>query len=396
MRFALLIILLLSGALLSAQSFNNPYKFLSIIDSTLAHDTTPWKEQLAAFDYSYMGAYQQALSVADSQFKMMRKAPRLSVDDSLYLQQFRPVPADKYIIRRAASEQLIIINEAHHQPLHRTFVTSLLKGLYAQGYRYLGIETLGYLDSAYNQRKYPILETGFYSKEPQFGNLVREALRIGFTLFPYETQVPEHNNTPREIDQATNIANYMKAHPGKYLIYCGYDHVIEGPHRSWGKAMAGWLKEYTGIDPLTINQEALTEHSAPLYEKADYAAIQFPLPAVLVNVDGKTYNGYAKDSAYDIRLYHPRTRYVNGRPGWLSLNGTRKPFFIDLKKVKLNYPLLAFAYVEGEDSSKAVPYDIIEITSVNDKKALLLEKGAYKIVLKDQQQHAQTVPVRIN
>jgi hypothetical protein len=239
------------------------------------------------------------------------------------------------------------------------------------------------------------LETGFYSKEPQFGNLVREALRIGFTLFPYETNVAEHNGKPREIDQATNIARYMKEHPGRYLIYCGYDHVIEGSHRSWGKAMAGRLKEYTGIDPLTIDQETLTEHSAPLYEKPDYAAIQFPQPAVLINMDGLVYNGYKKDSAYDIRLYHPRTQYLYGRPSWLSLNGTRKPYIIDASKIKLHYPVLVLAYVADEDSTKTVPYDVMEISNAGDKKALFLQKGVYKLVLKDQQQNSQTLPVRI-
>lgn len=283
MRYLLFVIELFFSIPLSAQLGNNPYQFLSAIDSALAHDTTPWKDQIAAFNYSFVSAYRQALSAADSQYKMLRKPLSLSVDDSIYLQQFKPVPAYKYILKRAATEQLIIINEAHHQPRHRTFVTFLLKGLYEQGYRYLGIETLGYLDSTYNECKYPVLLTGFYSKEPQFGNLIREALRIGFTLFPYETEVAEHNGKLREIDQATNIARYMKEHPGKYLIYCGYDHVIEGPHKGWEKAMAGRLKEYTGIDPLTIDQETLTEHSALLYEKPDYAAIQFSQPAVLIN-----------------------------------------------------------------------------------------------------------------
>jgi len=395
MRYILLVAGLLLSIRLSAQTVENPYQFIAEIDSTLAHDTTPWKEQLAAFRYAFVGAYRQALSAADSQFKLMRKVPHLAEEDSLYLQQFKPVPAQKYILKRAASEQLIIINEAHHQPLHRTFVTSLLQGLYQQGYRYLGIETLGYLDSNYNQRKYPLLQTGFYSKEPQFGNLIREALHIGFTLFPYETEVPEHNGKPREIDQATNIARYIKEHPGKYLIYCGYDHVIEGKHRSWEKAMAGRLKEYTGIDPLTIDQEALTEHSAPLYEKADYAAIRFSLPAVLVNRDGITYNGYRKDSACDIRLYHPRTQYLYGRPAWLSLNGARKPYFLDTKAIKLHYPIMVLAYLAGEDIASAVPYDITELSDKDDKKALFLQKGTYSLLLKDRHAHTQEIKVTI-
>lgn len=44
-------------------------------------------------------------------------------------------------------------------------------------------------DTLLNERGYPLLSSGYYTQEPQFGNLVREALRIGYELFPYETQV---------------------------------------------------------------------------------------------------------------------------------------------------------------------------------------------------------------
>lgn len=57
--------------------------------------------------------------------------------------------------------------------------------------------------------------------------------------------------------------------------------------------------------------------------------------------------------------------------------------------------MLVLAYVGDEDSTNAVPYDIVEIASANDKKALLLGKGVYNIVAKDQEQHTQTIKVRM-
>ena len=398
-RFLPVFFLLFVNSVLAQYEKKAPYRLQEEIMTGLRNDTTPWKYEFAAEYLSCIGAYPEMLAIADSVNKGYGRKPALSVKDSLYVRSFHPKPAREYIVQRAEKEQVLIINEAHHQPLHRTFVTSLLKGLYAQGYRYLGLETLGYKDSMLNLLRYPLQESGYYSKEPQFGNLIREALRLGFTLFSYETNEEVnggfHNGKFREIDQARNIAAFMKKHPGKYLIHCGYAHVIEGPYPSWEKAMAGRLKEYTGINPFTIYQEALTEHSSPRYEEPDYGLISFPQPAVLINKEGSVYNGYARDSSYDVRLYHPRTQYVHGRPDWLSLNGSRKPFMIDAGKISLGYPVLILAYVKGEDVQKAVPYDVMELSNASDKKALFLEKGPYTVILKNQEGKSQQMEITI-
>lgn len=391
--------LLLVNSVFAQYEKKAPYRLREVILTDLKHDTTPWKYEFAAEYLSCIGAYQELLAFADSAKQGYGRKPALSAKDSLYVHSFHPKPAREYIVQRAAKEQVIIINEAHHQPLHRTFVTSLLKDLYAQGFRYLGLETLGYRDSMLNQLKYPLQESGYYSKEPQFGNLIREALRLGFTLFSYETNEEVnggfHNGKFREIDQAKNITAFMKKHPGKYLIHCGYAHVVEGPYPSWEKAMAGRLKEYTGINLFTIYQEALTEHSSPRYEEPDYGYISFPQPAVLINKEGLVYNGYVRDSSYDVRLYHPRTQYVHGRPGWLSMNGIRKPFTVGMEKISLSYPVLVLAYVKGEDIQKAVPYDVMELSSASDKKALFLEKGSYTVVLKNQEGKSQQMDISV-
>ncbi|MDF2191021.1 hypothetical protein [Paraflavitalea sp. CAU 1676] len=399
MKLLLCIIAIGVSSATQAQLDKNPYRFKEAIDSSLQRDTTPWKYQFAADDLSRMGAYFEMLALADSSNGGRGRNRRLSPEDSIYLSRFKPQSAREYILERAKKEQVIIINEAHHQPLHRTFTTSLLKGLYNEGYRYLGLETFGYIDTTLHQRKYPTWSTGWYMREPQFGNLVREALRVGFTVFPYETDEKRnggfHNNKEREIDQAKNITDFMKTHPGKYLLHVGYSHVVEGPYPAWEKAMAGRLKEYTGIDPFTINQEALTEHSAPKFELSDYPYISASVPSVLVDGAGSYYNGLARDSSYDIRLYHPRTRLIHGRPHWLSLAGHRKAYFIPENKLTVEFPLLAKAYVAGENTGDAIPYDVIEIEQSGLKKALFLEKGKYTLLLQDRQGHTQQMNISI-
>ncbi len=144
-----------------------------------------------------------------------------------------------------------IINEAHHVPKHRAFTRSLLKELYANGYRYLGLEAL--FDAAVNETKFPVIETGYYTKEPEFGNLISEALATGFTLFSYEASQGK-NGKEREIEQAENIQKFIENNPkAKVLIHCGYAHAYENDYPAWGKAMAGRLKQNMNIDPLTID-----------------------------------------------------------------------------------------------------------------------------------------------
>lgn len=90
--------------------------------------------------------------------------------------------------------------------------------------------------------------------------MIRAALEIDFYVFLCETQI-NVNDKEREIQQAKNIQRMISSHPeGKFLIHCGFDHINEAHVPGWEKAMAGRIKEYTGIDPFTINQEILTEH----------------------------------------------------------------------------------------------------------------------------------------
>lgn len=96
------------------------------------------------------------------------------------------------------TEQIIIINEAHHFPYHRIFISSLLKVLYEKGFRYYGAETLNYGDSTLMQLRYPTLTTGFYTAEPQFASLAREALKLGYKIFPYEARSLQTISDPKQ------------------------------------------------------------------------------------------------------------------------------------------------------------------------------------------------------
>ena len=74
------------------------------------------------------------------------------------IKDYKSISAITYIIDTIASHnQVVFINEAHHVPQHRAFVTLLLEGFRNQGFRYLFVEALSYDDSTLNQRNYPVL-----------------------------------------------------------------------------------------------------------------------------------------------------------------------------------------------------------------------------------------------
>jgi hypothetical protein len=181
------------------------YKYKQQVDSIIANDTTPWRYQLCAYNYSIIGEYRLALETLDEPRKQI-KSPALKEDLANQFLKYKPQRADKYIIEQARKTSLLIINEAHHQPCHRVFVESLLNDLYNEGYRYIGFETLDSRDSVLNKRKYPIETSGYYSNEPSFGNLIRGALRLGYTVFPYEA---DGNGKEREIGEANKIKAFM-------------------------------------------------------------------------------------------------------------------------------------------------------------------------------------------
>lgn len=152
-----------------------------------------------------------------------------------------------------------MINEAHYIPKHRHFLKSMLPELSKLGYKYLALEAIamlsegGQYDKDIEERGYPTIRFGFYTGEPEFGNLIREAVRLGFEIIGYD----QGSGEEREKTGEKNILNKLEAlgNDGKTIILCGWDHIKEihtGTY--WEYALAVRIKEYTGKDPLTINQ----------------------------------------------------------------------------------------------------------------------------------------------
>ncbi len=362
--------------------FKNNYKFNSEIQEQLAKDTVAWKYQLSAGEYAINGDYKNALEQWDIAIPGKSTTFSQKQIDSI-TDKYKIVSALNYIVEQAKSNQIIIINEAHHNSSHRVFTEQLLQKLFEIGYTNLGLEALTNgkdVDSLLNKRGYPIQNSGYYTNDPRFGNLIRTALKNGYTVFPYE-RTSKTNGKEREIEQAKNIKEFFDKNPNeKYLIHCGFGHAYEGDVKNWEKAMAGRLYEYTGINPLTITQTKYSERSKPELNDPFLKALNLQESSVLLDENDEPLKFIKAESFTDIAVFHPTTKYINGRPNWL-FNSQRKKVEIDLADVPLSFPVMVLAYFKNEDINEAVPTDIIQIQNKNDIAYLALNSGKYNIVI---------------
>jgi len=330
--------------------------------------------QIISTYLSFLGAYNEALIYRD---KESINTVITSVQDSLYLLGLNKEDAFETISKMVDTVRIVMINEAHHIPQHRILSTKLLNMLYEKGFRYFCAETLDNSDSTkdknLNTRKYPIMKTGFYSMEPLYGDMIRQALKIGFTVVPYERS--RLSTRDREIEQAGNIFQIFQNDPNaKVFVHCGYDHLTP----RW---MAGNFKKISGIRPLTINQTQMMEYSQPIYScyfsQLVNTLYEFDKPIVLADSNGNLALNYKRN--FDVIIFNPPTKYIYDRPDWMAMNGYRKIFNLnEFNLDKINFVQAIFA---DEDIDMAVPVDQTLVN--NDNPVLFLPAGDFNLKFLD-------------
>jgi len=353
-------------------------------------------EQVMAADPAASGTGAQYWSfsgdtvTADALWARRADAPSGSPPD---LSQARPEPAIEAIVHAAEGRRVVIINEAHHAPRHRAFTHRLMLALREAGFTHFAAETFC---SASNCG--PLLvdgapikggETGFYTMEPVFGDLARQAGAAGYTLAGYEMRpdqpfpasepnVPGPRNS-REFAQAVNLKALLDADPGmRVLVHVGFGHVNETAPGSPLHVFAGQLKELTGEDPLTIDQVDGTQqhdrkHDSSLY-KAFVARFGSPAVPVAIANDPAHPFGYYR---VDLSVIHPVQHEVNGRPDWLAMDGYRKPHSVALEP--LGARSLVRAFVAGEPEG-AIAMDQMLVPARAQAVTLMLPAGDYRLV----------------
>lgn len=318
-------------------------------------------------DLNEQGAFLQALATAyacvdepDSAAYYWRKmgGPVLGKTTS-GTRSFDLSPATAEVLRQTAATSLVLFNESHVQPKGRYWLRSMLPALHQQGFRYLALEALGD-DVGLPQRGYPTLGSGFYLREPQLANLVRDALALGFTLVPYDTMADD-----REQDQAQNLwRRSLGQDPhAKVVVLAGFGHIDE--RAGSRKSMARWLHELTGINPLTVNQTDLEALAPAIGQEGVFFA-------------------HARNSAHPLPQYMTNDLYVVNNINNQTI-GTGQPVAISVPADSLvrgqSFALLVYARAEYQAVPNPVPV-WVRLSKVPHQQAFL-RPGQYVTVAKD-------------
>ncbi|RZK50113.1 MAG: hypothetical protein EOO99_02700 [Pedobacter sp.] len=364
-----------------------PYKFSNQIETYIKENPGGFTLQLAATDYAFQGNLSKALTTWNLQRPNINKIS-MNVNDSSFYAQSIVKSAKEYIIERSKTEDIVILNELHHNPTHRVFAASLLKDLYANGYRYLGLEAL--IDSTINDRGFVVQESGFYTAEPEFANFINEALALGFKVFGYEASAEakwdDDNWRNREIAQAHNIHHYMQTNKeGKYFIYCGAGHAFEGNNNGRGLSMAGILAGLTKINPFTIDQNRYSYKGETRYNHPLSLLIKAQEPVILENKDGKVFNSSSNSYETDISIIQPVSMFEDAENYLIKLDPKRINYRYSLDSLKSFPALIFYHHKKNHNIHKlAVPVGVIEIKSKEDITQLYLKPNDYTVEIRYQ------------
>lgn len=363
--------------------------------------------QAMATYHAFAGSYDSALYYFDKPYAAMLKKSNGKGTDEAFVKASEFKNALAALSKSFETEQVVMLNEAHHNPAHRAFALNLLNDLYKQGFRHLALETLESLDTAQlSKRSYPVQETGFYQREPLFGELIRQAIKKGFSLIAYEARQectpPSGNdsfycNRFRDSLQAVNLARWVKKNPGeKLFVYAGYDHIHEQPNKEW-KHMAEFFNEFTGLDPFTIDQVQMSERSIQQLEDPRYRALiklkNIQSPVVALADDTL----WSHTSKVDVTVFHPRYLQKTGpmprfaskadRPDFYLLHNNRKPVLLSNNSKIQRFSSEALpegtsmimAFYQNESGNR-IPADVVELKKEQAEAILFLYPATYDLI----------------
>lgn len=364
--------------------FNTPNYLYPIVrsDSLIQVCENTMFESLAmqslAWYYSYVGEYKKSLEL----FSNTLSPIALSTKGVIPVEKYKPVNAKEYIADCAKDYNYVLINEAHHKPLHRVFASSLLDTLSGIGFNVLAAETIGLEDTIVNTTKIPDENLGGLTMEPNYSNLIRVAVHSGYHLLPYDYN-SDFDFVKRDSVAALRIVDFKKNHKGKVLIYCGFEHIDETQ-----KSLAYWVQHFTGEEVLTINQTRYCEEAAPKFESPYFqmaTALNAEEKSPYVLKRGKTL--FKEFSTSDLFVFHPRTDYRSGRESWLTdYELASKRRVVNLPdSIMENISSLSILQVFHKlEYPIGIPIDQILLTkNDHEGKAVVIPEGEFVLTIED-------------
>ncbi|MGR4864322.1 hypothetical protein [Caulobacter sp. LARHSG274] len=303
------------------------------------------------------------------------------------------------IVAAARGRRVVFLNEAHVCSRHRHFLAQVLRALRPQGFDILACEDFLNADGpgAPDVRAYqaggaldPTL--GFYLHDPRFAEAVREAAVLGYRLRPYEQrrdqraagETKAEAMARRDAAQTGNfIAGVLDSDPqSRVVVYCGYSHLRKTPDRRGSEWFARRLAAMAGIDPLCVSQAYTGSFGPHAGDRPLTRAVleRFAPKASIVVRGGDGVSVAAAAAGADLAVFHPSLPDVEGRPGWLAADPTRRRVEVAVPARAGDAAVIVQA-VHAVDKDMAVPADQRVVAAGEDRAVLFLRPGDYRLRL---------------
>lgn len=357
--------------------------------------------QFLSFSQNELGLYDQAVF----SFPLKNGLP-----DKLVLPtaaEWKSADAVDTIAALATQRRIVMVNEAHHDGHTRELTLELLPKLRALGYTYFAAEALGDNDPGLAKRGFPVRKSGTeYLRDPLYGDIVREAIRLGYTLVPYDNGL---TGQARETGQAEALYRkvFAKDPQARLFVHVGYAHLDKAMGRLGDvRPMAMELQRLTGLVPLSVDQTDFLETGLDTSDAYHRLAREFPSsrPEVLLNrrtgqpwsarpatydldvilppslsldAFGEYKYGY-RLNPYDTGLPHVVEHNAMQRASWLALGGRRSPYPIGAALCRGAIPCVVDAYYAGEPND-AITADRYAFMGPTETTRLYLRPGRYRL-----------------
>lgn len=305
------------------------------------YEETYW--QALGTIYCFTGREEKALQCFDIRNELIKRAKAGHLDVSN-----KEILSIDSMLNMAKNYDVVMLNEAHHRSEHRAILYHLLPRFYELGYRYLALEALcneDYTDTLLSQRTYPVYtKSGIYINDPVFGQVIRRALQLGYTLIPYDSY-----QSDRERFSADNIEKAYNPEKGKLLVHAGYAHILRTPER---ELMGSYLKKLLKRDYLAISN-----------------VYNYNVSGMSIENSGNY--GLLADTSkgYDYFLLSPGYTDSLNIPGWYKLMNCQYAPLSDFHPMNFTLPALVQVYNRSEKDGVPVYQYLIE---EDEKKDILL------------------------
>lgn len=366
------------------------YLYLREVMPTLTRADRMIDQQLLASLEDELGLYDEAIIDFPFDNRVQTPVPLPAPND------WQAVGAVDEIAKLASNRRIVMINEAHHDAHTRELTLALLPKLRAEGFNYFAAEALNDTDTALMSRGYPTTSSGSeYLHEPLYGDIIREAIRLGFQVVGYESEADALSD--REAGQAQLLYRkvFAKDPKARLFVHAGYAHIDKAPGNLGGtiQPMAMQLKQLSGFDPLSIDQTRWRD-IGPMPKSDLYQQLitQFPVEQPSVLISRESGSAWTSDpSRHDVDVVLPPAGHQR-RPHWLSLIGdVREPRVISSEMCQRQLPCVVEARYAGE-SDDAIAADRYVFLTEDSMNTLYLRPGQYKLTAWDRE--GRTVSLR--